>query len=172
MLFICSLLAAGSARGLNLRTIAFHLRLSRAEPASEGHRQRVAHNFGLGFDAATTTTTFAPNNRSGGFVSDLTHADANHVREQIEIRRLDEVVPGLSLAARDFIKIDVEGFEGHVLRGARATLEGFTPVVVLELNHWCLNAFQPRCAFGGRKLCGDVSPHPGDALPEPPVRFR
>ncbi|MDB5948523.1 MAG: methyltransferase FkbM, partial [Massilia sp.] len=160
------------ARGLNLRTIAFHLRLSRAEPASEGHRQRVAHNFGLGFDAATTSITFAPNNRSGGFVSDLTHADANHVREQIEIRRLDEVVPGLSLAALDFIKIDVEGFEGHVLRGARATLEGLTPVVVLELNHWCLNAFQPRCAFGGRKLCGDVSPHPGDALPEPPVRFR
>ena len=102
----------------------------------------VTHNFGLGVEAATTTITFAPNNRSGGFVSDLTQADANHVSEQIDIRTVDEVVPGLSLAALDFIKIDVEGFEGHVLRGARATLERFRPVVVLELNHWCLNAFQ------------------------------
>ncbi|MDL2356433.1 MAG: FkbM family methyltransferase, partial [Pseudomonadota bacterium] len=72
----------------------------------------VTHNVGLGAEAATTTITFAPNNRSGGFVSDLTQADANHVSEQIAIRTVDDVVASLALPAVDFIKIDVEGFEG------------------------------------------------------------
>ena len=58
------------------------------------------------------------------------------------IRQLDEVVKSLDLLTIDFIKIDVEGFEGHVLRGARQVLSSNRPVVVLELNHWCLNAFQ------------------------------
>lgn len=36
----------------------------------------------------------------------------------------------------------MEGFEGHVLRGGAKTLSTYKPLVVLELNHWCLNAFQ------------------------------
>ena len=67
---------------------------------------------------------------------------AGHSVEKIVIRQLDEVVKSLNLKQIDFIKIDVEGFEGQVLRGARQTLSSNKPVVVLELNHWCLNAFQ------------------------------
>ena len=100
------------------------------------------HNLGLGAEAAVTTITFAPNNRSGGFVSNQTSANADHLTEQIEIRTLDQVLDSMAPAAPDFIKIDVEGFEGHVLRGAAATLQRHHPAVVLELNHWCLNAFQ------------------------------
>jgi FkbM family methyltransferase len=100
------------------------------------------HNIGLGAEAAVSTITFAPNNRSGGFVSDQTKANADHLSEQIEIRTLDDFLAGAALPPPDFIKIDVEGFEGHVLRGAAATLARHHPVVVLELNHWCLNAFQ------------------------------
>lgn len=100
------------------------------------------HNVGLGAEAAVTTITFAPNNRSGGFVSDQTKANDDHLTEQIEIRTLDQVLDSMAATAPGFIKIDVEGFEGHVLRGAAATLKRHRPVVVLELNHWCLNAFQ------------------------------
>jgi len=105
-------------------------------------RNVTLHNCGLGAEAATTTITFAANNRSGAFVSDREKANADHLSEQISIRTLDEMTDSLCLQALDFIKIDVEGFEGHVLRGGAATLQRFSPVVVLELNHWCLNAFQ------------------------------
>ena len=109
---------------------------------ANGKGNVTLHNFGLGAEAMVSTITFAPNNRSGGFVSDQTKANADHLSEQIEIRTLDGFLAGAALAAPDFIKIDVEGFEGHVLRGAAATLARHRPVIVLELNHWCLNAFQ------------------------------
>lgn len=37
----------------------------------------------------------------------------------------------------DFIKIDVEGYEFDVLRGARDTLEQYRPVLMVEENHLC-----------------------------------
>ena len=105
-------------------------------------RNVVALNFALGAEAGETTLTFAPSNRAGGFVSDRTQASAGHTKEKISVRRLDDVMASASVGHVDFIKIDVEGFEPHVLHGARQTLERHRPTVVLELNHWCLNAFQ------------------------------
>lgn len=102
----------------------------------------VTHNTGLGDMAGESELTFAANNRSGGFVSDKTSASAGHVIEKIVIDTLDNIIHQLSLTGVDFIKIDVEGFEAHVIRGGRATLSKYSPIVALELNHWCLNAFQ------------------------------
>ena len=99
-------------------------------------------NIGLGSESYESTLTFAPSNRSGGFISNEMQASVGHIVEKVIIKKLDEVVSYLSLQQIDFIKIDVEGFEGHVLRGARQTLSSHKPVVVLELHHWCLNAFQ------------------------------
>ncbi|WP_263141475.1 FkbM family methyltransferase [Pseudomonas sp. RIT-PI-AD] len=57
----------------------------------------------------------------------------------IPVMTLDEI-----LGERDvgFVKIDVEGFELEVLAGAHATLERCRPLVMLEMNHWCLNVFR------------------------------
>ncbi|TAK84405.1 MAG: FkbM family methyltransferase [Aquabacterium sp.] len=119
-------------------TFDFLSRNARASGLPNIHPQ----NYGLGAQPGEFTLTFAPTNRSGGFVSNLTQASAGHTVETIAIRQLDEVVPALGLQRLDFIKIDVEGFEGEVLKGGRAVLQQFKPTVVLELNHWCLNAFQ------------------------------
>jgi FkbM family methyltransferase len=110
--------------------------------ARSGLHNVEIRNIGLGAEAADTTLTFAPSNRSGGFVSDQTKASAGHTVEKIHIEPLDVVLPSLGLSRVDFAKIDVEGFEASVIRGAGQTLSAYRPVVVLELNHWCLNAFQ------------------------------
>ncbi|MGD1856060.1 MAG: FkbM family methyltransferase [Leptolyngbyaceae cyanobacterium] len=107
-----------------------------------GMKNIVLHNIGLGSESMETTLTFAPSNRSGGFVSNQTSANSDHIVEKIVVRQLDEIATQLNFQQLDFIKIDVEGFEGHVLRGATETLSRFQPIVTLELNHWCLNAFQ------------------------------
>ena len=85
--------------------------------SKSGMKNIFPKNIGLGAEPGEYTLTFAPNNRSGGFVSNQTQASAGHTIEKIVIQQLDEIVNSLDLKAIDFIKIDVEGFEGHVLRG-------------------------------------------------------
>lgn len=99
-------------------------------------------NLGLGKEAGTFELTFAPNNRSGGFVSNLTSASEGHQVEQITIVRGDDFISERKIDKVDFIKIDVEGFEQSVIEGLAATIARDQPIVALELNHWCLNAFQ------------------------------
>ncbi|APG04437.1 hypothetical protein BJI69_11360 [Luteibacter rhizovicinus DSM 16549] len=102
----------------------------------------IPHNYGLGAKNGSFELTFAPNNRSGGYISDKLKASVGHTVERIALRKLDRMVRSLKLRAVDFIKIDVEGFEGSVIKGGARTIRRFKPVVALELNHWCLNAFQ------------------------------
>ena len=94
-------------------------------------------NFGLGEDDFTSDITFAPGNRSGGFVSSTLTASKGHEIEQVKIIRGDALRTEPS-----FIKIDVEGYELHVIRGLKDTIRTFRPAVMFEVNHWCLNAFQ------------------------------
>jgi FkbM family methyltransferase len=52
---------------------------------------------------------------------------------QVKCRTLDSLVEELNIQP-DFLKIDVEGFEHLVLRGADRTLDRFHPRIVLEAN--------------------------------------
>ncbi len=47
---------------------------------------------------------------------------------------LDEVTHELGLQKVDLVKIDVEGAEGTVLRGAEGTLSRFRPLLIIELD--------------------------------------
>lgn len=54
--------------------------------------------------------------------------------ETVSLITLDKLVSNLGLARVDCIKIDVEGFEAHVLRGAGDTLARWHPTVIFEAN--------------------------------------
>ena len=107
-----------------------------------GRKNIEVYNYALGADNMDSQITYSPSNRSEGFISDKIAVERGHITEQIQISKLDDKLHQLHLRRVDFIKIDVEGFEKDVLTGSRVTLERFQPIVVLELNHWCLNAFQ------------------------------
>lgn len=53
-------------------------------------------------------------------------------------RTIDDIVTDCGLDRVDLIKLDVEGFEVRALEGAQATLDRWSPVVVAELNPFCL----------------------------------
>ena len=58
----------------------------------------------------------------------------NRLVQEIELQIFDDLVPGLGLTRMDFIKIDVEGAELMVLKGARKSIEKYRPWVMLEIN--------------------------------------
>lgn len=57
--------------------------------------------------------------------------ECDHV--STEMRTLDSYVTGHDIRRVDLIKLDVDGFEGKVIRGARETLSRFKPVIIMEL---------------------------------------
>jgi FkbM family methyltransferase len=99
-------------------------------------------NSALGAERGDAEIIYAASNRSGAFVSNHTSVTRDHVSEKIVIQRLDDLMPSLDIPRVDFMKLDVEGFEQSVITGAAQTISQFKPVVMLELNHWCLNALQ------------------------------
>jgi len=54
--------------------------------------------------------------------------------EEIQIRSLDEVLAELNTETVNAIKLDVEGYEFNVLKGARKTLEKFHPKLLIEVS--------------------------------------
>lgn len=53
---------------------------------------------------------------------------------QTRLRRVDGIVQGFGLERCDFLIIDVEGYEGEVLRGADAVLRRFRPSLYIEIH--------------------------------------
>ncbi len=93
------------------------------------------HRIALG-DADSRAEFYAPqgfNTGTGSFVAGHEQAN-NRAVGQLEIRHADDYLAALGLRRVDLVKIDVEGFELSVLRGLRASLRRFRPLLMLELS--------------------------------------
>jgi hypothetical protein len=56
--------------------------------------------------------------------------------EDVEARPLDYVVNELGLKRMDWVKIDVEGAELHVLRGFKDSIVKFKPKIIIEVKEF------------------------------------
>ena len=103
-----------------------------------------AFNIGMGQSREDMTLTFSNQNRSGGFVSQHIKPEKGHTTEIIKIDTLDGFFAYRDYQPNrpDFIKMDVEGFEPHVIRGGQNLFAASKATTVLELNHFCLNVLQ------------------------------
>jgi len=101
--------------------------------ARNGSNNTVVLPFALSDRAGTTNFNFVPNlPEESGLKKRHTYNAPPAAFEQIPVKvaRLDDVIP--AAAAVRFIKIDVEGGELDVLRGACRVLDGQRPIVAFE----------------------------------------
>jgi len=88
------------------------------------------HDTALSDEAGSTT--FFVNEQKTGFSGLARHGEGVHREILVQCRRLDELVP--ELPRIDFVKIDVEGAELFVLRGAKRLLERDRPILLFECS--------------------------------------
>ena len=86
------------------------------------------HNLGLGSESGVLRLNEDLDNMGA---SSIKYAPTGNARSvEIEVRRLDDL--DLPLDGLCFMKVDVEGFEPQVLRGAARTIAAHQPLIVLE----------------------------------------
>ena len=90
------------------------------------------NNIGLGDKAGKFTMIInTPSNRGENRIS---ATSINNNKETIEVITLDKYVSEKKLNKVNLIKIDVEGFELNVLKGAINVLKQFKPLLFIELD--------------------------------------
>lgn len=94
---------------------------------------------GLGQVAGEQTLFLDEGNTGSHTLADSTrgqaHSHAGWRNETVKIEQLDEFVKTHNLPRVDFIKIDTEGSEANILRGARETIKRFSPVIAMSAYH-------------------------------------
>lgn len=135
--------------GLAIRSHGYGGRLISFEPLSEAHavmRQvshadslwEIAPQMALGREASTTTINISKNLASSSLLqvtersTRASEASSFNGTEEIQICRMDDVVSATTEAPLG-IKLDTQGFELEVLRGAESTLSK-AAVVLVELS--------------------------------------
>ncbi|MEO1077449.1 MAG: FkbM family methyltransferase [Bacteroidota bacterium] len=89
----------------------------------------------VGEEAGTLTFNVRGNSADSGVASarKARTQSASFYETEVQVRALDDFVASSGIVP-DFVKIDVEGFEVPVLRGAEQTLRTHKPIVCVEVH--------------------------------------
>lgn len=93
-------------------------------------QQVIIHNLGVGAESGTLRMMQHCDTNSGGFR--IATADSGEQNIEVPITTVDEFVRSNALTAIDFVKIDVEGYEYHVILGMHEVLNTYQPVLIFE----------------------------------------
>lgn len=113
------------------------------EPAPRASRdlERVVASLNLGGMISVHPVAISDHSGKVGISDELwtgnnsivtVEGEASSGLAEIECTTLDDLLQGHSLSRIDLIKIDVEGVEDAVFRGAGNTIKKFTPVIIFE----------------------------------------
>lgn len=113
-------------------------------PAFAGDLKRIsesqhAHYWGVGISDSDGTLDLCSVTQNGAATSGSTFLESSHAESYglakipVQVRSLDSLVSSHEIPIPELVKIDVEGFEMPVLRGAES-LFGLTELFIIELS--------------------------------------
>lgn len=105
----------------------------------EGDARARVHNIGLG-DKQDHMVLYEPAPRQGStvasFYPDVFRNSGDLAKHEVAVETLDGFVAMQGIDRITYLKLDVEGFEGAVLQGAKNTIaRGMVDLIHLEMNH-------------------------------------
>ena len=98
------------------------------------------HEFGFSEKSAILRLGIPNANQHRRYISNVNsglysvHSEGDGFSVPAKFLRLDEFFASQQLPRLDFLKIDVEGHEFEVLKGAINTINQFRPIIVMEFN--------------------------------------
>jgi len=101
--------------------------------------ERVScHQIALGAESGTLNLCFRGGVGAAAVVQSRPEISllAGQRLERAPVETLDEWVTDHGLARLDVLKVDIEGAEPLMFRGAIRTIENFLPVILAEFNNW------------------------------------
>ncbi len=131
-----------------------HCRVLAVEPDPSNHARLVDHIARNELEGVVTAHCFGLSDKPGFATraaragnSGSTNLSESDEATETRLTSLDAFIADQNLDRLDFMKIDVEGFEERVLRGAREALTRFQPLILIELE-------PPRLALKGSSVPG------------------
>jgi len=127
--------------------------IDRINKVKAGRPHRVYRAMALGNEDGEREFLVPANTFSASFYADwrgstaARHGDGAQGRRMVEIRRLDSLFAAGEIPAADYIKIDCEGFDPEVLRGARTYLARSNILCVTVETGFDVSLIYPRTAF-------------------------
>ena len=93
--------------------------------------------FGLGDEVSSKNIFVSKDGRGGSVLEDSLYNGnrQSKTKEEVKITTIDVFVAEKNLSRVDFIKIDTEGYEAKILRGARETIKKYKPVIAMSAYH-------------------------------------
>jgi FkbM family methyltransferase len=128
----------GDGAVIAIEPVPYTFELLNKNLGDAGVTNATSFNLAVGAGEGSVSMYVNERNLATSFVVDIDTGSG----QDIPMTSLDLLVQKLGLERLDFIKIDVEGCELEVLKGAENALKRFKPIVMLEMNHWCLNIFR------------------------------
>lgn len=127
--FASYLARAAGATGLvhSFEPLEYNRRIFQTVMRLMGLRNVVVHPFAVGSRRELLRVTIPQLNTAEAHISESGE-------EPVEVVPLDAWAVEAGLTRLDFVKIDVEGFEMEVLRGASNLLSRFTPALLCEIS--------------------------------------
>jgi FkbM family methyltransferase len=103
----------------------------------------IVHAFGLGRKKQTILAAWDPDNRGSAFITKPGEKHNRYIEhDKVSVRVLDDEISELDLKKCKLIKLDIEGYEPEFIKGSRQFISQQKPIVVMEINVWCLDALQ------------------------------
>ena len=99
------------------------------------------HSIALGDSSGYLPLQVPPNNfGAASLVRKINQPKQTHT---VSVVKLDDFIRDTKITNIAIIKLDVEGFELHVLKGASSVLQNFRPIIIYENNDATNCAFDP-----------------------------